>query len=232
MTYRAVILDLFGTLVPTFAQSPHEDVLEQIAKVLAVPHMEFRNLWVDSYDDRASGRISVDGQIAALSAQLGREATSEQIAQCMHLRLALARECLVPRPDAIATLRTIRGRGLRTGLISDCSSEPATLWPKTLLAPLVDVALFSCVEGTCKPDPRLYLGACTQLEVEPSQCLYVGDGGSRELSGAASVGMHAVQLRPSGYEGEPLGYDDAIEPWEGTAVPRLAEIVDLIGESN
>jgi putative hydrolase of the HAD superfamily len=231
MTYRAVIFDLFGTLVPTFARSPHDDVLEAMAKILRVPRTEFMNLWVDSYDDRATGRMSIEAQIATISAQLGRVATNDQIARCMRLRLALTRGSLIPRPDAIATLRAIRSRERGIGLVSDCSPEPSVLWPETALAPLIDVALFSCVEGTCKPDPRLYITACERLHVEPPQCLYVGDGGSRELTGAASVGMHALQLRAFEHEDEPVGYDDAREPWDGPVARRLADVVDLIGQT-
>jgi putative hydrolase of the HAD superfamily len=231
MTYRAVIFDLFGTLVPTFARSPHDDVLGKMAKILRVPGTEFTNVWVESYDDRATGRLSIEAQIAAISAQLGRVATNDQIAQCMQLRLALTRASLIPRPDAIATLQAIRSRERRIGLISDCSREPSILWSETALAPLIDVALFSCVEGMCKPDPRLYLTTCERLGVEPSECLYVGDGGSRELTGAASVGMRAVQLHPLGYDHEPVGYDDARELWDGPVARRVADIVDLIGRA-
>ena len=45
-----------------------------------------------------------------------------------------------------------------------------------------------------KPDPAIYLLACNQLDVPPSRCLFVGDGGDNELSGAMQVGMTTVQV--------------------------------------
>lgn len=45
-----------------------------------------------------------------------------------------------------------------------------------------------------KPDPAIYLLACRRLGVAPEDCVFVGDGGDRELEGAAAVGMYS----PSG----------------------------------
>ena len=44
-----------------------------------------------------------------------------------------------------------------------------------------------------KPDPEIYRRAMQALNVTPQECLYVGDGGSHELTGARDLGMQAVQ---------------------------------------
>ncbi len=46
-----------------------------------------------------------------------------------------------------------------------------------------------------KPSRRIYEIACERLKVQPQQCLYVGDGSSKELTGAASVGMLPILKR-------------------------------------
>ena len=61
-----------------------------------------------------------------------------------------------------------------------------------------DATVFSCDVGVSKPDPRIYEIACEQLEVEPADCLFVGDGANDELPGAERAGMTAVQLRAPG----------------------------------
>ena len=43
-----------------------------------------------------------------------------------------------------------------------------------------------------KPDPEIYLLSLSRLGVTPSDALFVGDGGSRELEGAKAVGMKTV----------------------------------------
>ena len=75
--------------------------------------------------------------------------------------------------------------GLRTALISNCSPDVPELWPTTPYVQLIDEPLFSCVERLVKPDSNLYLRAWTRLGVGPEDCVYVGDGGDHELTGAA-----------------------------------------------
>ncbi|MDE0323669.1 MAG: HAD-IA family hydrolase [Candidatus Poribacteria bacterium] len=40
-----------------------------------------------------------------------------------------------------------------------------------------------------KPDPHIYQRACKNLDVASSDCIFIGDGNSEELRGAAQVGM-------------------------------------------
>ncbi len=92
------------------------------------------------------------------------------------------------------------------------------------MAHLVDVAILSCEVGLWKPDPRIYQMVCDRLAVLPDECLYVGDGGSMELTGALAVGMDAVLIRAP--------YDTVNgdrEEWQGTRISSLNEVVSLVG---
>jgi len=75
-----------------------------------------------------------------------------------------------------------------------------------------------------KPNPRIYHLALERLKVKPQDCLYVGDGSNRELTGARKVGMHPVLIRTSTEENCSFDEDD----WDGTAVSSLSEVLDLI----
>ena len=61
------------------------------------------------------------------------------------------------------------------------------------LFPYFDVALISFEQGICKPDLNLYKKMTEELGVKSEECLYVGDGGSKELFAAREAGMHPVQ---------------------------------------
>jgi putative hydrolase of the HAD superfamily len=63
--------------------------------------------------------------------------------------------------------------------------------------------------------------------VEPAACLFVGDGGSRELSGATAVGMEAVLIRTPEDRGDDAFRRDA-EEWDGTRVAALQEVLELV----
>ena len=95
-----------------------------------------------------------------------------------------------PRPEAVPVLRALRERGLRVGLVSDCSAELPTYFPDLPIAPYVDAPVFSFVTGHRKPAPENYLACCAALGVEPAECLYVGDGGS-ERAGRGPGGRYA-----------------------------------------
>jgi putative hydrolase of the HAD superfamily len=136
-------------------------------------------------------------------------------ATAVHLTGAAA--IRTPRPGVLAVLTTLRRRGLRLGLISDCSSELYESWPATPFAPLIDAAVFSWREGYRKPDQRLYATVAERLGVAPRQCWYVGDGGSREHAGAAAAGMRPILVTNANYPSAAAYRDDP-----DTHVPDLA----------
>jgi len=97
----------------------------------------------------------------------------------------------------------------------------------TAFPPLFDATVFSCLAGVRKPDPAIYLLATEQLAVRPEECLYIGDGSSHELTGAANVGMHPVLIRVP-YEDEPGTYRIDPEQWDGPRISSLTEVLALL----
>jgi putative hydrolase of the HAD superfamily len=55
--------------------------------------------------------------------------------------------------------------------------------------------MLSYEQGVTKPDPEIFKRAMDALGVSADECLYVGDGGSKELFAARDVGMKTVQAR-------------------------------------
>ena len=98
------------------------------------------------------------------------------------------------------------------------------MWSEASFAPLIDEAILSCSVGLKKPDPRIYQLACIRLRVSPQRCLYVGDGGSNELTGATEMGMRAVLIRAP-YDNE-VGGDR--EDWPGQGISTLGEVPPLL----
>lgn len=80
--------------------------------------------------------------------------------------------------------------------------------------------------GRCKPDPTLYLAACGRLGLAPADCLYVGDGGSHELTGAERAGLTAVRLAAPDLV-EHMVFN-AEQGWEGPVLDSLTEVVGLV----
>jgi putative hydrolase of the HAD superfamily len=130
----------------------------------------------------------------------------------------------MPRPEAIGILSTLKSKGYKIGMISDCPSNTPLLWENTSIKPFFEATIFSCAVGIKKPDPRIYNLALDKLKVKPQECLYIGDGGSNELTGASSVGMHPVLISVPTEETYLFGVED----WKGTVISSLNEVLDLV----
>jgi putative hydrolase of the HAD superfamily len=115
--------------------------------------------------------------------------------------------------------------GRPLAVVSDCSVETPRLWSSTQLGQRIQATVFSCVEGIYKPDPRMYGRGLQLLGLPAERCAFVGDGGSRELTGAAAVGLRAFQYRFPGDEGLPDARYDPDTEWRG---PILQDLRDLL----
>jgi putative hydrolase of the HAD superfamily len=228
MRYDAVIFDLFGTLVHAVSPDAYAVMLGELSAILGVSHDAFTAEWRGAIDERESGLLGDVGEIlATTAAAAGGAPSAAQVASAGARWQAIASDWLVPRDDTLATVQAFRDAGSKIGLLSNCSAEVPPLWVHSPLASLFDFTVFSCAVGAMKPDRRVYDAACGGLGVAPERCLFVGDGGARELTGAAAVGMEAILLRAPG-EGH-TWFDahyrqDALE-WPGTVVASLSALI-------
>ena len=142
-------------------------------------------------------------------------------------RLEFTRRNFIPLPGAVETLARLKATGRTIGLISNCGSLIPLIWRGTPLAPLVDAPVFSCSAGLRKPDPRIYRLACELLAVLPEDCIYVGDGGDGELTGASRAGMDAVLVHAPAVDLNDGRHDDA-RGWTGPRVSALSEVLGLV----
>lgn len=228
MKYKAVIFDLFGTLVPNMSLSEHRAILMRMAHVLSAPPDDFAQLWFDTFNERSTGIFQSPGDnVEYICRTLGVSVNETQVKLATRIRFDYAVQSMMPRPDAIETLSHLKFEGCKTGLISDCSAEVPAMWKDSPFVELIDVPIFSCTAGMRKPDPRIYQIATDQLGVEPETCLYIGDGSSGELTGAAQVGMHPVLLNLP--ENNPDAHQIDKEDWNGPAISSLREVLDLVG---
>ena len=105
---------------------------------------------------------------------------------------------LAPFPDAAATLRTLRDRGLLTGLISNMDMDGDQLVTKLGLAGLFHVTVTSGDVGAAKPDPAIFRAALSRAGVHAHEAVHVGDQLSSDIQGALAVGIRPVLLDRDG----------------------------------
>jgi putative hydrolase of the HAD superfamily len=220
----AVVFDFFGTLTPVSPSEVWASNAAGLAAVMGVSADDLVRVLDDSFPERISGALGdVRQTMQAVADRLGAQLSDEQLDAASRTRRAMQESMFALRPEALTVIGQLRARGLGIGLVSDCTTELPDAWARLPLAEFVDARVFSCVERTRKPDPRLFRTVAQRLSAEPAGCLYVGDGGGRELTGASAIGMRAVLLAGSDWQQH---HDHRVEAdWAG---PRISSLTDLV----
>lgn len=223
-----MIFDLFGTLVHEFPKSDWDRWFAEAAAALGVDTAAFRREWEATSVERQTGRLGdMAANVRDICRRAGREPTDEQVEAALAVRMSLNRKWFAPMPGALETLTWVRAEGYPIGLISMCAPDTPPLWRTSPLAGAVDVEVFSSEVGLRKPDAAIYLYATERLGLEPTACLYVGDGSYRELSGAAAVGMHAVLVLDPSVDAGAINRPE-VEDWTGPRIAEIAEVRSLL----
>ncbi len=225
---RAVVFDLFGTLVPKWSSELAAARNASIADDLGVSAKDFEVAWQTTFSHRECGRLaSVPDAIRSMLPQLGIEAGEEQLQAAAERSLLLHRSRIVPRVDVEPTLVALRARGLCLGLLSNISAPGPDVFRALPIAGQFRSLIFSNEVGVEKPEPTIYAKSTTELGVPAESCLFVGDGGSRELTGANRAGMKAVLIRVDSEIEEEGWFDDAAE-WQGPTISSIQEVLALV----
>lgn len=151
---------------------------EELAKGRDLSNARHREVWTALYDAAGCGRLA-----PGLSEEL--------------YALTVSAESWEAFPDTLPTLKAVRDRGLRIGIVSDTGFDLRPAMDQLGLSPFLDTVVMSFEHGVCKPAATVFRTACDQLRVQPEQTLMVGDNPLTD-SGAVAAGMCVFLLpRPT-----------------------------------
>jgi HAD superfamily hydrolase (TIGR01509 family) len=151
---------------------------EELAKGRDLSNARHREVWTALYDAAGCERLA-----PGLSEEL--------------YALTVSAESWEAFPDTLPTLKAVRDRGLRVGIVSDTGFDLRPAMDQLGLSPYLDTVVMSFEHGVCKPDTAVFLTACDQLRVRPEHTLMVGDNPLTD-SGAVAAGMYVLLLpRPA-----------------------------------
>jgi putative hydrolase of the HAD superfamily len=229
--YKAVLFDMFGTLIPSPPMDSYNAMVGELAQILGEPVETFKEPWMSINDGRLDGSFgSSEGDILAVAELVGINVSESQMAQCMELRRSITRKFLTPKDGTIEMLDELLEMDLALGLVTDCVFDVPAIWFDTPFATYFSAMHFSCVTHVRKPDSRAYLGVLETLEITPSDALFVGDGGSDELNGATRAGIDALMIDDVDGSGVDMLRVGFVE-WGGPSVKSMADITRYIRES-
>lgn len=201
---RGVLFDWGDTL---FAPPDAAQVIADIARERGVPMdgAAARALWTELWaagktpEEIAKGRDLSPEAHRTVWTSLFRTAETRVpgISTALYERI-MDPTAWLPYPDAAPTLRALRERGLKVGVVSNVPRDLSDLFAAHGLDRFVDAFVHSFQVGAEKPDPRIFLAACQRIGTAPAETLMVGDHPVTD-GGAVAAGLR-FHLLPR-YEG-------------------------------
>lgn len=126
------------------------------------------------------------------------------------------------KPGAAELVEYLRGKGITTAICSATDPERCAQYMEmTGLDGLFDKVISATMVDEGKPSPKVYLYACEQLGLKPSECIAVEDA-PNGIRSAAAAGMRVIMVPD---QSEP---DKELTELLWAKVCRLDEIMSLI----
>ncbi|UHQ21515.1 HAD family hydrolase [Lysobacter sp. 5GHs7-4] len=192
MTIRAVVFDVYGTLVRIGERrAPFRALLTRLeaagrprraedAALIMSRELDLADTAVLLGADPSAPELAASLDLASLQRDLGEELGS--------IRLF---------PETLAVMQALAARGLKLGLCSNLAAPYAA--PVLRLLPFaLDAYAWSFEVGAIKPDPAIYAEVCRRLGCQPAEVLFVGDTPEADLHGPRRYGMRSLLLRRDG----------------------------------
>lgn len=188
---KAVIFDMYETLITHYDCPLYFGT--QMAEDAGIPPERFLPMWRMTEYDRTIGEMTLENVLEIILKE--NDCYSEELMdKIVKKRISTNEECFENlHPEIIPLLSKLKEMGIYVGLISNCFSEEAIVIRKSKLFPYFDKVYLSYEQGLAKPDEEIFARCIRDLGVEPRECIYIGDGGSRELEAAKQVGMKPLQ---------------------------------------
>ncbi len=200
--YKAVIFDLYGTLVEIFRRSEYKKNLDAITAALDLDPDRFAEAWKDAWEAYPYGDFPSVKARFEFTLQQYHGTNEYPPPKGLQLAIKLRNDYIRSqnfkvKEGAMEALEWAIREGYKVGMVSNCSTETAIFWKENPLSKHIPEPTFSCVVKLKKPEPEIFLNETNKLCVDPSQCIYVADGDDHELDTARALGMETVLVKYS-----------------------------------
>lgn len=168
MKYKAVIFDLFETLITEWGHKKYTK--NEMCSDLGIEREIFDIYWNEKQKDRNSGEISFTDSIRYVCEKCSKQIDDLTLSGIIDKRIRTKAICFeYVNQDVYHLLDHLKTIGLRLAIISNCSSEEVKVIRQSKLYKYFDQVVLSCI--------------------------FIGDGLSNELEGAQMAGMKAIQAK-------------------------------------
>jgi putative hydrolase of the HAD superfamily len=237
---RAVFVDVGDTLV--HLDRPWEEVFQTNLQAL-YNHLSKRGLSADSekfaerfvrvFNDASSRadlfkiEIPMEEIISKAVKKFGLRLEGDMATRAMIDFFGPEIESWQTYPDTLQTLTELERSGYMMGVISNAKSDWAVnaILRRRELGRFFRTVVTSAALKIRKPRVEIFKRALDDLDVEPSDAVFIGDSVQADVSGAKNMGMYSIHVLRRPVEGSPLTRPDA-------TVTSLAETPGIIAEWN
>jgi epoxide hydrolase-like predicted phosphatase len=181
---QSIVFDWGGVLI----EDPSLNMIKYFAKVLHVSPTEFLRIYKKFSQDFQLGEISESMLWEAMCADL-----NVPLPVLSSLWGSAFRHAYVENKETFRFASRLKEKGYRIGLLSN-TEVPSVGFFYEQKYMLFDVVVFSCVEGTRKPEERIYRILLQRLHVKSDEVIFIDDN-EQFVNGAAQVGINAVLFR-------------------------------------
>lgn len=194
MEYKAVIFDLFETLITEWGHKKYTK--NEMCSDLGIEREKFDIYWNEKEKGRYSGEISFTDSILYVCEKCSKQIDDMTLSGIIDKRIRTKSLCFeYVDPDVYQLLDHLKMIGMRLAIISNCSSEEVKVIRQSNLYKYFDQVVLSYEVKMQKPDICIYKKGADLLGVAANECIFIGDGGSNELEGAKMAGMKAIQAK-------------------------------------
>jgi HAD superfamily hydrolase (TIGR01509 family) len=147
--------------------------------------------------DLTTGSVTMAQAYEQVLSACGVEARPGLVAELVHRDRTLLSALSQLHEDATGFLRSLRARGMKIALVSNCAENTRQMLAAVGVSELADAVVLSCEVGWAKPDARIYEHALSLLGVRAGDAVFVDDQPAF-CAGAVEVGMTALQIDRGG----------------------------------
>lgn len=127
-------------------------------------------------------------------------------------------------------LRWLHGRGLKLGVVANQPQRKIEVLERAGLARYFTDLQMSEGIGARKPSPEIFRHVCGALDVEPAQCVMVGDRIDNDIAPANRLGMTTIQLRAGRHRDQrPIAAEDFADFVVEDCAGLQAALASLLG---
>ena len=187
--FEACLVDAYDTIVTC----DFSVLRRELAALADLPE----GAWEDRYS-RLSPLLN-DGRMSKATAfgEILRARGGEPRAELVREMVRADRELLLANTrlfdDAIPFLESLRARGIKIAIVSNCTENTRPVLVSLGVAPLADALVLSCEVGSAKPAAEIFRCALDRLGVTADAAMFVDDQPGY-CAGSVAVGISTAQI--------------------------------------